>query len=389
MRTLHRYMLRQVLATLLMTVAVFTFVLLLGNVLKEVLALLVNQQATFSMVVKAIGLLIPFVMVFALPMGMLTAALLICGRFSADHELTAVRASGVSLIAVVSPLLLLSVALSCLCGLINMHIAPKCRVAYKALLAEVGARQASAFLPEKTFVKIATNYIAYIGQVNESELEDILIYDLDSEGRVGSYARAETGQLTVDETNHVYHLLLRDVWHVSVFEGKYNAVPMDVVRLTYTNTPAARRERDLRISDMTFLQLREELRRLESRIGVPPPLIRGTVEERQKKLRELQANREDLTTPIKVQIHRQAAFSFACIGFTLVGIPLGIRAHRRETTFGIAVAIVLVLAYYSFVILGESLDTNPEYFPHLLVWLPNFIFQAIGVVLLWRANRGV
>jgi len=382
-------MLRQVIATLLMTVAVFTFVLLLGNVLKEVLALLVNQQATFGMVLKAIGLLIPFVMVFALPMGMLTAALLICGRFSADHELTAVRASGVSLIAVVSPLILLSVALSCVCGLINMHVAPKCRVAYKVLLAEVGARQASAFLPEKTFVKISTNFIAYIGQVNESELEDILIYDLDSEGRVGSYARAETGRLTVDETNHVYHLFLRDVWHVSVFEGKYNAVPMDAVRLSYTNTPAARRQQDLRISDMTFLQLREELQRLENRIGVPPPLIQGTPEERQKKLHEMYANREDLTTPIKVQIHRQAAFSFACIGFTLVGIPLGIRAHRRETTFGIALAIVLVLAYYSLIILGESLDTNPEYFPHLLVWLPNFIFQAIGVVLLWRANRGL
>ena len=382
-------MLRQVIATLLMTVAVFTFVLLLGNVLKEVLALLVNQQASFVMVAKAIGLLIPFVMVFALPMGMLTAALLICGRFSADHELTAVRASGVSLLAVISPLLLLSVALSCLCGLINMHVAPKCRVAYKSLLAEVGARQASSFLPEKTFVKIATNFIAYIGQVNESELEDILIYDLDAEGRVGSYARAQTGRLTIDQTNHVYHLYLRDVWHVSVFEGKYNAVPMDVVRLSYTNAPTARREQDLRISDMTFLQLRDELRRMEARIGVPPPLIRGTAEERQKKMREMRTNREDLTTPIKVQIHRQAAFSFACIGFTLVGIPLGIRAHRRETTFGIAVAIILVLAYYSFIILGESLDTNPEYFPHLLVWVPNFIFQAIGVVMLWRANRGL
>jgi lipopolysaccharide export system permease protein len=389
MRTLHRYMLQQVLATLVMTVAVFTFVLLLGNVLKEVLSLLVNQQATFGMVLKAIALLIPFVMVFALPMGMLTAALLLCGRISADHELTAVRASGISLVAVMSPVVLLSVALSCLCGLINMHVAPKCRVAYKSLLAEVGVRQASAFLPEKTFVKISTNFIAYIGKVDDGQLEDILIYDLDPQGRVGSYARAETGRLRVDETNHVFHLDLRDAWHVSTLEGKQNAVAMSEVRLSYTNTPATRREEDLRITDMTFFQLRAELRRLEDRFGLPAPLLKGDPAERQKKLRELQSNREDLTTPIKVQIHRQAAFSFACIGFTLVGIPLGIRAHRRETTFGIAMAIVLVLAYYSFIILGESLDTKPEYFPHLLVWVPNFLFQAIGIVLLWRANRGV
>ncbi len=391
MRTLHHYLTRQILAAMLMTVVVFTFVLLLGNVLKEILAMLVNRQATLFLAAQAVGLLVPFVLVFALPMGLLTATLLVFGRFSADHELTAIRASGVSLVAVVSPILLVSIVMAMVSGWINLQIAPQCRVAYKKLLVNVGVAQAGLLLPEKTFIKDFPNRIVYVGEIDGPELKDILLYNLDSEGKVEYYIRATSGKLTTEKASQVITVQLFDAWRVGMMEGNEVPVPVYAAEstLSYTNQVNRKKEDRIQLSDMTFRELRDELRHLENRMRFTQPATRVPPEKLRESMANFEEHQEDLTLPIRLQMHSKIAFSFASIGFTLVGIPLGIRAHRRETTFGIALALILVLLYYSFFIVAQSLDTRPEYFPHLIIWIPNFLFQAIGGVLLWRANRGI
>jgi len=392
MKTLHLYLTRQVLVTLLMTVIVFTFVLMLGSVLKEILGLLVNRQADLPLVFKAVALLIPFVLVFALPMGMLTAALLVFGRFSADNELTAVRASGISLVALVTPVLLLSVGLSGVAAYINLELAPQCRVAYKGLLSQIGFARTASFIPEKTYIKdLNTNGIIYVSKVTGTNLEDVLIYEL-RDNRVESYNRADQGVLQFNPSNNVLTVVLSNAYSVTFREGQKlpQPVPLGVIEFSFTNAPTKLARRKVDLSDMSFTQLREELRDLEKRLESTAPVEKLPNDLLREKMNQMKAQKKlDLTLPVRVQLHRQIAFSFACIGFTLIGIPLGIRAHRRETTFGIAVALMLVVIYYSFFILGQSLETRPELAPHLILWIPNFLFQAVGGVLLWRANRGV
>ena len=385
LKTLHLYLTRQVLATLILTVVVCTFVLLLGNVLKEILALLVNRQATLGLVARAILLLIPFVMVFALPMGMLTATLLVFGRFSADQELTAVRANGISLLALVSPILLLSVALAALCGWFNLKVAPECRTAYKGLLVQQGLQNPVSLLAEGRFITELPGYLIYVGRKKGNQLEDILLSVTD-QGQVNCRIRAQGGQYWVDTVNHQLILQLTNVVGITN-RGQWDPFMMQEFPVTNDLRKVGISRGKPGYSDMTFSQLWEEKKALEQRPYVNPPPPQSSQESLRHDLQMLSQMGNDALMPVTVQIHRQVAFSFACIGFTLVGIPLGIRAHRRETSVGIAMAIVLVLVYYSFIVLAQSFQTRSDLSPHLLLWVPNFLFQAVGAVLLWRANR--
>jgi lipopolysaccharide export system permease protein len=388
-KTLHLYVTRQVLASLLMTVMVFTFVLLLGNALKEILALIVGGQATLGMIAQAMILLVPFVLVFALPMGMLTATLLVFGRFSADQELTAARASGISLVALSTPVLLLGVATSLITGLINLQVAPRCRDAYRNLVYRVGIERATSLIAEDRFIDDFDGFVVYIGRKNGPVLENVLIYELTPDKQMKRRLQAERAEILSDTGKAEAILRLYKVHFYDFLTWQTgSAEEQDSFRMSYL--PTRERKQEASLSNMTFVELWQKLGELERlgaiRTAVPagggdPAVLR----DHQKRLRQAKA---DLTMPVRVQMHRQVAFSFACIGFTLVGIPLGIRAHRRETTAGFAMALVLVVLYYAFIILAQSLQDRPDLGPHLILWLPNFVFQVVGGVLLWRANRG-
>lgn len=380
MKTLHAYLTRQVLVSLLMTAAVFTFVLLLGNVMKEIIALLVSRQVTLALVGKAIGLLIPFVMAYVLPFGMLTAVLLVFGRFSADQELTAVRASGISLVSLVTPVLLLSLALCGLCALFNLWIAPQCRNAYKDLIYQYATRSVSALITEDRFIVEIPGMILYIRKKDGNELEDIRIYDLKT-NEITRRISADVGRIVLDNENKQISFDLSDVLVEQRYErnikaeeefigppnpevapewqlfqtGNFKTEPVDLTNL-------AREGRKTKLSEMTLPQLLREKRELQAQ-GVS-------------------------ASPVRVQIHRQLAFSFACFAFTLVAIPLAIQAHRRETSIGIAIALGLVMVYYTFIIIGDALENREHLHPHLILWIPNFLFQGLGGLLLYRANRG-
>jgi lipopolysaccharide export system permease protein len=385
-KTLHLYLTRQVVASLLMTLAVFTLLLLLGNVLRDVLSMFVNRQATAGMLIMAVALLIPFVWVFALPMATLTATLLVFGRFSADNELTAARASGISLLSLATPILVLSLFLCGICAAVNMEIAPRCRVAYNNIGAMLKANLANMRFPENRYIRDFDGYVIYIGKNRDQKLEDVMVVTTDETST--TTIRAPRGQIRKDESGTKILVDLFDAKSLMTVSDHSYPSASGTLTLTLNLDNGPGKPRAPQISDMTFGQLRAELKDLKKRIKLPAAMVAAQDADKSPSKRRNDAQFKDIATPLRVQMHQQVASSFACFSFALVGIPLAIRVQRRETNVSFAVSLALVVVYYAFLFLGKSLSDYPEIAPHLLVWLPNFIFLAAGSVLLWRTNRG-
>ena len=403
MKTLNKYITGQVLASLLLTVAVFAFVVLLLNVLKEVLPLLLGGHAPLGLVAKAVGLLLPFACVYALPMGFITATLLVFGRFSADQELTAMRASGVSLLTLITPVLWLSLLCCGLSAWFNLELGPRSRVAFVNLRNDLLHEVANAQIPEGQMIYDFPGYMFYVGKNRDGNLEDVNIYRLQNETNWDVLVHAAHGRL---HTDRALNQLVVDLTDARVLNPNARVISaIEKVPFNFSLSAVTNRTTKPKISDMTFGQLQQELAELKENALAPTKINSSATNSSQRMsfsvpanvspaqvaalFRDAQRIRDEQIGRVRVAMHREIAFSFACFGFTLVGIPLGIRVHRRETNIGMMLALALVVVYYGFTMLGESLSARPEFYPHLILWLPNFIFQAIGAALLWRANRGI
>ena len=276
MKTLHLYLTRQMLATLGMTVFVVTFVLLLGNVIHEILNLLIKRMLTLSVALHAILLLIPYVLAFSLPIGMLTAALLVFGRFSADQELTAARASGISLISLITPVLILSVLVSGICAWLNFYVAPATRMAYKALVFRASSEMPSNPFRSGEEVRLG-NATVLVRKVypDGTNLDDVTAVKWSRTGECKEILQGATGTLFMDPVHKQIILTFRGTPDNPVMHlvNGTNGADQDASSLEVPVHLSIEEQAQAVLvtppSDMTFWQLRDQLKQLESPLAAP------------------------------------------------------------------------------------------------------------------------
>jgi lipopolysaccharide export system permease protein len=378
MNLLQRHIFMSVLFSCAAAVGLFAFVLTVGNVVKDLLGYLVAGQLAPELFLELLLLIPPFVLSYALPFGVLTGVLLVLGRMSAEHEITAIRAAGLSLPWVARPILILAV-LGVLADLaVNFEVMPWARVVYHVELGNAVRRNPLSFIVPRTFIRDYAGKVLYVGQKNGQGVKDCWLWELDAQGRVRNFIRAESGTVAFDEQGG--DLIL------DLFNAQAESRPAkDPENFTEPRRSISFERTSVRLplgglfGQSTFhpkLQwyalprLMAEWRRLD---GPVPP-----AEQPERDLDRMK---------LRIVIQDKFTMAFAVFSFALVGVPLGIKVSRRETSANLGLALILALSYYFLTIAVGWLERRPELRPDLLMWLPNLIFIGLGLWLFWRVDR--
>lgn len=376
---LDRYIFKSMIYTCFAAVALFAFILMLGNFVRDLIAPMLAGQVSAALALELVFLLFLTVAPYALPMGTLTGVLLTLGRLSADSEITAMRAAGISLVRIARPIIIVGVLGAAFALYANFEAMPKGRLTFERELGDAIRTSPLSLITPKTFIRQFKGKVVYIGERVGNIVHDVWWWQLDAQGNVTQFVRAESGHITYDEDN--YELVFTPL-HVQVesrnTKNPDNFSESPVVSTAEKTDPLrfpveslfGRDRRQQKLREMTLSELAAE----EARVAALP----FTADKAKDHARAV----------MKVRLARQEKFTlaFAVFSFAFVAVPLGIRVSRRETSANLGIAVLLALGYYMLTIMVGWLDRHPEYHPDVLLWLPNVIFVGLGIWLMRRVE---
>ncbi|SDE16845.1 LPS export ABC transporter permease LptF [Desulfuromonas thiophila] len=358
---IHRYLLRELLTSLMLGLGLFTLVILLGRLLK-LMELVVDSPITLTALLSLFGSLMPSFLVITLPLAFLLAVLLLFGRLSGDSELVAFQAAGIGLWRLSSGVLLTSLVVALLTGGLTLYAEPAGQAHLQRQLQQLALEGVTLSLKAQHFSQPLAGLTLYADQVDRAsgQLSGIFISDARS-GRQPLVVLARRGLLHSDSSSG--HLLLhleQGVLHRSDAE-RYQLLRFARYDIDLSlRQPAT--DSDAESVDVRYQNLPQLLARLPQ---LPP--------EKQRSWR--------------AELHERLSLALCPPAFALLGIALAVRNQRSSRSGGFTLALLIFLLYYLSLSAAKTLALEKNWPLLASLWAPNLLFYLAGGLLFGRVCR--
>lgn len=388
MKTIERYVFGAFLTSFFLAFLVLSFVLTVGLMVQIVGYML--QGIPVDLVARFAFVSFPETMQWTIPIALLVSSILVFSRMSADSEVAAMRACGVNLLTVTRWPLLFAVVCTALGVFVNNEIVPRGHQVRRDLTRRISVGAGLELLEPGRVIDDFPKVKIYFEEKEGNWLKDLIVLDF-SNPKVDRMVTAAKALVTSEGRDVVLDLHGMTVDPLD----ERNPGMARAARFQYRVKDALKdRTYKRKVKDFRFLEMMDKIREAKSDVKNPEAAAARKAKERLEKddgrdrtekkdsvAKELKLGKKVFKrqlSELRTEFQKRMVFAFASICFVLVGIPLGIRAQRRESSIGMAIALVVALGYYLVVILMTSMDKSYAVRPDLLIWLPVVICAALA-----------
>ena len=371
MKTLNWYVTRGFLLAFSMAIAILTFGMTGANLVKVLDY--VSQGISFWTFLEFTLYILPIILTFTVPWAVMVAVMLVFGRMSADCEITAMRACGISIMQIVSPILIITFLLTLFCLYLQVEVGPPLLGKSRSLMQTAAINQPLAIFEPGKPIEYENTIIYIDDKEGEDGIKGVQIYTLSDPTTVAQDISAARGELSVDKEKQ---LLIVHLYDCLVIDKKSAAG--SATGVGGSGVPTRFYTQELEFSFNYGKQANAQ------RISVRAKYM--TLADLMGRIRLTKELNRD-TTELEVELNQRIAFALSPIAFLLLGLPLAIRTSRRETSVGLFLSVILAGLFFLSIILCESLSSFPKLYPQYLLWLPNIIFQILGAVMTYRISQ--
>lgn len=399
MRTIDRYIGGQLLGTTLAAVGVLSVVLVVANAFKQLFELFLNQNTPPELILTFLAFILPFSMTFTVPWGFLTGVLLVFGRLSAEHEITALRASGVSIVRMCRPVFWIALLCVGACSWISVDLVPRAQTRLKRAFFDLATTRPLAMFPSDKVIDEFPGYKIYVSSVEGSTLHDALVFELKKDGTPSTVAFARRVSLKVEGLqpnlrgpSPQLRLVMDEVrclgrepeltsrngppfsLDAPEWKMKEHPVPISLEQLyqrSHNNRP---------LSSLTMEEIGE---RIEARRAELRDRAVQTVAGAGKSVRDLASE----ICELKWERNGRLSLALASLAFGIIAVPLAVTAQRKETAVGFLISLGVAFSYFFLTLMIKWVSRKPEWHPEWLVLIPNTAFLLMGLVMFRRLVR--
>ncbi len=360
---ISRYIFKELLGPFLLGLFVFTFIFLLNRII-QLADMIVSKGVSLVEVFTLLSYIMPSFLVLVIPSTVLLATLLGFGRLSADGEISALGASGVSFYQMLMPVMAFSVLCYVVTSFLMINVLPQANLSFKRMAYEIVRTRSLVNIKEREFIDNFKDFTIYVDQAfpSEGKLKGILISDKRSlpEPYV---IMAKEGSIVSNPDNLRVTISLREgsIQNISQ-DDSFRQVDFEQYRMSL---------------DMGMLISKKMSRKREREMSIAE--LRVEIDRRRSEQKDYK--------PYLVELHKKFALPFAALILGLVGAPLGISTRTSSRSAGFALSILIIFVYYILLRTGESLGELGKLSPLICMWTPNILLGLVGGYLAYKTGH--